>query len=339
MLVAVATGYRPFGPLRRLTLCSFPPDSGVGTAGATYRALALFGLPAAGVLIVWLYQKWGNEANSGMAGLQTCIESDQARPPVARRDYPIHYYHHRHHPFFWWFSRTRGHSGANGRWHGGECGPDRRTEAQPNTVRALIVAGMAAGFAGLFGTPWAAIIFSLEISRLGRFRLNCLLPSVACAWLSYEICHLWGATHAAYPRIMDAQNKMPEVSLFSLSSWGWAMALGLACALVARFYLLLHDGVQWSLKKISPQVLWRPAIAGLVIVALVLITGERSYLGLGVTAEDPSYVTITGSFQTDGAEHSSWLWKTIFTAITLGGGFKGGEVTPSFLSARALAIV
>ena len=95
-------------------------------------------------------------------------------------------------------------------------------------------------------------------------------------------------------------------------------------------------------RKCCAQAIWRPAIAGAVVIALVLISGERSYLGLGVTAEDPQMVSITGSFSEGGANHGSWLWKTIYTAITLGGGFKGGEVTPFFMGAtlgHSLALI
>jgi H+/Cl- antiporter ClcA len=110
--------------------------------------------------------------------------------------------------------------------------------------------------------------------------------------------------------------------------------MAIASALAARLYLALHDGVQWSLKSINP--LWRAATGGLVVIGLVLISGERSYLGLGVTAEDPNFVTITGSFSEGTTGHDSWIWKTIYTAITLGSGFKGGEVTPLFFIGATL---
>ena len=112
-----------------------------------------------------------------------------------------------------------------------------------------------------------------------------------------------------------------------------ALVMGLASALAARLYLALHDGVQLGLKRI--EAIWRPAIGGLIVIALVLISGERSYLGLGLRLRTQA-VTITGSFAAGNTGHDSWLWKTIYTAITLGSGFKGGEVTPLFFIGATL---
>ena len=79
-----------------------------------------------------------------------------------------------------------------------------------------------------------------------------------------------------------------------------------------------------------------PAIGGVIIIALTFALGTRDYLGLGVTNPDPGAVSIVSSFTSGGAGYLSWLWKIIFTAITIGMGFKGGEVTPLFFIGAAL---
>jgi len=68
----------------------------------------------------------------------------------------------------------------------------------------------------------------------------------------------------------------------------------------------------------------------LIIIGLTFIIGKPDYLSLGVAAEHPGAVTIPSAFNANGADTWSWLWKTIYTTITLGTGFKGGEVTPLF---------
>jgi H+/Cl- antiporter ClcA len=71
-------------------------------------------------------------------------------------------------------------------------------------------------------------------------------------------------------------------------------------------------------------------LGGLIIIGLTYVIGKQDYLSLGVDAQYPGAVTIPSAFNAGGADAWSWLWKTIYTTITLGTGFKGGEVTPLF---------
>ena len=71
-------------------------------------------------------------------------------------------------------------------------------------------------------------------------------------------------------------------------------------------------------------------MGGVIIIGLTLILGRQDYLSLGVDAQFADSVTIPSAFHQGGADTWSWLWKTIYTTITLGTGFKGGEVTPLF---------
>src|SRR6202012_3238261 len=69
---------------------------------------------------------------------------------------------------------------------------------------------------------------------------------------------------------------------------------------------------------------------------LTYILGTQDYLSLGVRGKDPQSITIPSCFRPGGATYFSWLWKLLFTAITLSTGFKGGEVTPLFFIGAAL---
>jgi len=73
-----------------------------------------------------------------------------------------------------------------------------------------------------------------------------------------------------------------------------------------------------------------PVTGGIILIGLTYITGKPDYLGLGVDSQYTGAVTIPSAFQAGGADTWSWLWKTIYTCLTLGTGFKGGEVTPLF---------
>ena len=292
----------------------------------------LFLLPLAGMLIAYLYERWGSGAKSGMAGLQSSVENESAEPAVSRRITPLIIITTALTHFFGGSAGREGTAVQMGAGVGASLSRLPRLHASPNAIRILVVTGMAAGFSGLFGTPWAALIFSLEISRLKGLRWQCAITATICSWGSYIICHMWGAIHAPYPEILTSENL--DLSPWSPSILMWTCVVGIASALAARLYLYLHDFVQWSLRGI--RVIWRPAIGGCFIIGLVLLTDDRSYLGLGVTAEDPHYVTIIGSFEDGTTGHDSWLWKTLFTAITLGSGFKGGEVTPLFFIGATL---
>ncbi|MBE7177885.1 MAG: chloride channel protein, partial [Mucilaginibacter polytrichastri] len=73
-----------------------------------------------------------------------------------------------------------------------------------------------------------------------------------------------------------------------------------------------------------------PLAGGLLVILITTLLGKPDYLGLGVRPQYPGAVTITSAFSTGGANTWSWFWKTLYTALTLGSGFKGGEVTPLF---------
>lgn len=79
-----------------------------------------------------------------------------------------------------------------------------------------------------------------------------------------------------------------------------------------------------------------PVIGGIIIIVLTLLLGTRDYLGLGVLSKEPGGISIVNAFRENGVNGWSWWWKLLFTAITLGMGFKGGEVTPLFFIGAAL---
>jgi len=107
---------------------------------------------------------------------------------------------------------------------------------------------------------------------------------------------------------------------------GASVAFGLASYLFAE---LVHriKNISLAIFKITWLI---PFTGGIIIILLYWLVGKPDYLSLGVNAEYPGAVTILSAFNQGGADAMSWLWKIIFTTITLGTGFKGGEVTPLF---------
>lgn len=195
---------------------------------------------------------------------------------------------------------------------------------------ALLSAGIAAGFSGVFGTPLAGTVFALEVLVVGRILYQFLIPCLVTAYLSDSVCTWWGVGHTHY----SVTSQIPEIRGVHLNSLEPSLLIHTLAAAVlfgmaARIFVAATHFSSAVLLKLKRPLL-RPVAGSAVIVSLMFLAGDRSYLGLGVESEDPQLVTIVSAFRDGGAQTMSWLWKIVFTSVTLGSGFKGGEVTPLF---------
>jgi len=197
--------------------------------------------------------------------------------------------------------------------------------------KVVLTAGVAAGFGAVFGTPLTGAIFALEVIAIGRIQYNALLPCLIAGLVADVTVSAWGVHHTPYHvGVVNTGQQFYghniPVSFLLLGKVIVASALfGLASWAFAKTVRLINFSLKWI------RVNWLiPVYGGLVIILLTYILGKPDYLSLGVDAEYPGAVTIVSAFQHGGAHLFSWLWKLIYTAVTLGTGFKGGEVTPLF---------
>lgn len=189
--------------------------------------------------------------------------------------------------------------------------------------KIVLIAGISAGFASVFGTPLAGAIFALEVLVLGRIRLDAIIPSFMAAILADYFCTVWGITHTQYHITNVAA--MTPVNLL------WCLLAGIIFGLVAM--LFSKSTHFWSAlfnSKIKYPPL-RPVIGGAVLALVVYLMGTTKYIGLGVP-------TIVDAFSIDMKSYD-FLLKVLFTSFTLGAGFKGGEVTPLFFIGATLGNV
>jgi len=204
------------------------------------------------------------------------------------------------------------------------------------TRQTLLTTGIAAGFAAVFGTPLAGTVFALEVLAIGRMEYTALIPCLLAALIGDWTCAAWGIHHTAYHVASLRQANIAHVDPLLLGKTILAaVAFGLASVLFGE----LTHGVEAMAKRWIESPYVRPLIGGAVIIALVLLLGTRDYLGLSVTTPDPHGISLATSFHSGGVTPWSWWWKLLFTAITLGMGFKGGEVTPLFFIGAALGNV
>lgn len=180
--------------------------------------------------------------------------------------------------------------------------------------KILLIAGISAGFASVFGTPLAGGIFALEVLILGRIRLDAIVPSFLAAILADYFCKIWNVTHTHYH--IDSIVEMNPKNLL------WALLAGVIFGLVSM--LFSKSTHFWSdlFKKHLKYPPLRPVIGGVVIAVAVYAIGTTKYIGLGVP-------TIVDSFNISMNSYD-FILKLLFTSFTLGAGFKGGEVTPLF---------
>ncbi len=189
--------------------------------------------------------------------------------------------------------------------------------------KIMLIAGISAGFASVFGTPLAGGIFALEVMVLGRIRLDAIVPSFLAAVLADYFCRIWDVPHTHYD--IGAVVDMDPINLL------WALLAGIIFGLVAMFFSRsTHFWGKLFQSKIQYPPL-RPVVGGAILAIAILLTGSTKYIGLGIP-------TIVNAFHFELNSYDFFL-KLLFTSFTLGAGFKGGEVTPLFYIGATLGNV
>lgn len=287
-------------------------------------------LPAAGFSVGWLYLRIGGRAEGG-----TPLILDQIHRPgggVPGRMAPLvlvgtlitHL-----------CGGSAGREGTAVQMGGSLAGAlGRFLRLKPDDIRVLLMAGVAAGFGSVFGTPLAGAVFALEVLVLGWTHRGALLPVLVASLVGDVTCTAWGIHHANYHiAIGDNSGLHAVINPTLLAKISLA---ALAFGLVARGFAEINHAAQRVFKRFIAYAPLRPVVGGLIVIALVGLTGTRDYLGIGVTSPDPAANTLLSAFQPGGATTWSWAWKLLFTVVTLASGFKGGEVTPLFFIGATL---
>jgi H+/Cl- antiporter ClcA len=203
-------------------------------------------------------------------------------------------------------------------------------------MRLYLMAGMAAGFGAVFGTPVAGGVFAIEVLTIGKLEWRALLLCLFAAALADAACRLWGIVHTHFPLTFHSgfgRWNLPSVEWLLL---GKVSIAAVAFGLVSFCFVHFVEWVGDVFKRYIPRAPLRPVFGGIMVVLLFWAVGTSDFLGLGVSSNAPGAITLESFFESTEWHPWSWLWKLIFTATTLGSGFKGGEVTPLFFIGSAL---
>ncbi|MDF3981241.1 voltage-gated chloride channel family protein [Luteibacter sp. PPL554] len=274
------------------------------------------GLPIAGFAVGWVYHRVGRPVEAGNNLI--IDEIHDPRKVIPRRMVPLVFLgtvvSHL-------FGASVGREGTAVQMGGALA--DQVAKAcrlRPEDRRVLLMTGMSAGFAAVFGTPLAGAVFGLEVLAIGRLRYDALFPCVMAAIVADRVCLAWGVHHTVY-----AVGTVPPVTAASVLAVLLAgVVFGLAGLLFARathrFGALMKRWVGY------PPL--RPFVGGLMVAGSVYLLHTQAYVGLGIP-------TIVAAF-----EHPLPWWDSVgkfaYTVVSLGSGFKGGEVTPLFFIGATL---
>jgi H+/Cl- antiporter ClcA len=273
-------------------------------------------LPVAGGAIGWAYHAWGKSVARGNNQLLDEILQPQRVIPLRMAPLVLIGTVVTH-----LFGGSAGREGTAVQMGGSLADQISRWVALNATQRqTLLVCGISAGFASVFGTPWAGALFALEVVVVGRIRYESVGPALASAFIGHWVCHAWQVSHTAY-----VIGDIPSLSATALL---WTMLAGIAFGLAARLFSASNTFWHKAFEKLPLLPPWRPVIGGLVIALAVAALGHTRYIGLGIPVIEEAF-----------SETIPWydfLAKTLFTTFTLGAGFKGGEVTPLFFTGATL---
>ena len=278
------------------------------TAFRTEHDYIILGLPVAGLVIVFMYRACKDYEDKGTNLVIKSIQEGEHLP---------------------WFkaplifvSTTVTHlfGGSTGRESaalqmGGSIGYNlgKLFRLKEGNVKIITMCGMSAAFSALFGTPMTASFMAMEIENVGVMYYSALVPCVISALVAQGFSEKLGAVGEQF-----AVNIVPEFTPYHAVFTG---ILAILCAVLSVVFCEVLKFSGRTYRKLFPNPYFRIFVGGCIVAGLTFISGTRYYNGAGMNVIE---MALKGD-----APYFAFLLKMIFTALTLGAGYKGGEIVPA----------
>lgn len=268
----------------------------------------ILGLPFAGLLIVFLYRLCKDYEDKGT---NLVIKSIQAGENLPITKAPL---------IFISTILTHLFGGSTGRESaalqmGGSIGYNlgKLFRLKEGNVKIITMCGMSAAFSALFGTPMTAAFMAMEIENVGIMYYSALVPCVISALIASGVSEYLGVVEETF-----AVTVVPEFSLYNAAFTG---ILAILCAIVSVLFCNVLKLSGRIYKKLIKNAYLRIFVGGCIVSALTFASGTRFYNGAGINVIE---MAVKGD-----APYIAFLLKMVFTALTLGAGYKGGEIVPA----------
>jgi H+/Cl- antiporter ClcA len=292
-------------------------------------------LPVAGIATVLIYRHWGGTASRGNNLILEALHTPNVDVPLRLAPLILITTLLAH-----LCGASVGREGTAVQMGAGISGwLARRLKLSASETACLLQVGMASGFGAVFGTPIAGAVFALEVPVVGRFAPFAVVPTLLAGLVGDAVCTAFGSEHAPY-HIDLTRAGLPGPTALEWNP-AWILPLALAAVLfgyASRLFSQLTEAIEHHLARWFPDKLWHPVLGSLAIWGLVWLLGTQDFIGLGARSQpsSPTGYSLASAFEPGQMPAWGWLAKLAFTALCVGSGFKGGEVTPLFFIGAAL---
>ncbi|MFZ5354648.1 MAG: chloride channel protein [Bacillota bacterium] len=276
----------------------------------------LYFLPIGGIIIGYIYKHFGKESDKGNNVVLDYIHNGQGTVPIRMG-------------FLAFFASFITHlfGGSTGReaaavQMGGSitAAVTRLFKVDKADQRILFISGISSGFGSAFSAPICGTVFGIEAVSVGHMKYEALIPCFISTFTAYFTTKAWGA-----PVDRHIIHEIPSVAADTIIK---IIILSILFSFTSVLYSKLRHNIENLSKKYIKDPVLIGMVGGLTIIALVHIVGSRDYTGRGLKL-------VTDAFEGHVPAYA-FLAKLIFTAVTMGTGFRGGEAIPLFFIGATL---
>lgn len=266
-------------------------------------------LPVMGLIIVFLYEKFGKEDGGTNQVLSTVRSQDDV--PILSA--PLIFIST---AFTHLAGGSAGREGAAIQLGGSIANQlGRWIHLDKEDRHVIVMCGMSAAFSALFGTPMAAAVFALEVVSVGVMYYTALMPCMIASLIASGFAAGMGVTPEAF-HVVD----IPELTIETGLKMGVVAA---GCAVVSIVFCMVLNGVAGAYGKYFKNPYARVVVGACLVIGLTLLLGTSDYMGAGAEL-------IEKAVEEGQARPLDFFWKLVLTALTMRAGFRGGEIVPSF---------